>query len=138
MKKTILIALFALMALALVACGGSSEPATTDTASSNNFSIQGQDIAFDVTELRATANSEITINFTNAGTLEHNWILLTPGIDPLAAVESDAIAGADAGILAGGESVTFSFSAPPAGTYDYVCTVEGHAAAGMVGKMIIE
>jgi plastocyanin len=138
MKKTILIALFALMALALVACGGSSEPATTDTASSNNFSIQGQDIAFDVTELRATANSEITINFENVGTLEHNWILLTPGIDPLVAVESDAIAGADAGILAAGESVTFSFSAPPAGTYDYVCTVEGHAAAGMVGKMIIE
>lgn len=142
MKKTILFALLALLAVAMVACGGgASEPAAGGGESASGpttLNIKGEDIAFDVTELTASANNQITVNFDNVGTLEHNWVLLPPGVDPLAATEADAIAGADAGIVPGGESVTFSFAAPPAGTYDYVCTVEGHAAAGMVGKLTIQ
>lgn len=142
MKKTLLIALFALLAMAMVACGGGGEEASSGGGESaggpTTLDIKGEDIAFDVTELTASAGNPITVNFENVGTLEHNWILVPPGVDPLEATEDDAIAGTNAGMLAGGESVTFTFDAPPAGTYDYVCTVEGHAAAGMVGKLTIE
>ncbi len=142
MKKIFLFALLALFTLALAACGGgASAPAgggDTSATGPTTLTIKGQDIAFDVNALRANAGNEIIVNFENVGTLEHNWVLLPLGMDPLTAVESDVLPGADAGILQGGESVSFSFSAPPAGVYDYVCTVEGHAVAGMVGKLTVE
>lgn len=141
MKKFVLFALLGLLTFAMAACGGGGDaPAAggdTPAGGPTTLTIKGEDIAFDVTELTANANNEITVNFENVGTLEHNWVLVAPGTDVLTATEADAIAGADAGILQGGESVTFSFAAPPPGVYDYVCTVEGHAAAGMVGKLTV-
>lgn len=142
MKKIFLFALLALLTLALAACGGGDAPASDGGDSSasgpTTLNINGEDIAFDVTELSANAGSEIIVNFENVGTLEHNWVLVNQGTDILTATVDDAIVGANAGILQGGESVTFSFAAPSPGVYDYVCTVEGHAAAGMVGKLTVE
>ena len=137
MKKIITLALLVL-ALALVACGGGSETTSTESAGPVTLDFEGQDIAFNTTAATVSAGQAVTINFSNVGTLEHSWVLLPPGTDALTATEADAFAGATTGTVAGGESKSFSFTAPGAGTYQFVCTIEGHAAAGMVGTLTVK
>jgi azurin len=41
-------------------------------------------------------------------------------------------------LLGPGESDTVTFTAPAAGTYDYICTFPGHALAGMHGTLTVK
>ena len=139
MKKLGVLLIMSLLAIGLIACGGGGEEASGGSSGGGGpvtVDIEGQDILYDVTEIQATANEDITINFTNVGTLEHNFLVIPNNVDPLEAVEADALAGTNAGILQPGESSSVTFSLP-AGTYTYVCTVPGHAAAGMLGTLTV-
>ncbi len=133
MKKIIALILLAFV-LALAACGGGGESADSG-GGPVTLDFEGQDIAFDKTSATVNANEQVTINFNNVGTLEHSWVLIPGNADPLTATEADALGGASSGTVAGGESVSFTFTAPPPGEYQFVCTIEGHAAAGMVGTL---
>ncbi len=136
MKKIVTLALL-LFAFTLAACGG-SETSTESSAGPVTLDFQGQDIAFDKTSATANAGQSVTVNFSNVGSLEHNWILVSPGVDPLTATQDDALSGANSEIVAAGATKTFTFTAPPAGDYTFVCTVEGHAAAGMIGTLTVQ
>ena len=136
MKKIVTLALL-LLAFALAACGGGgSEPAAAGSGPVT-LDFKLQDISFDKTSATANAGQQVTVNVQNTGSLEHNWILIPPSADPLTAKDTDALSGASSGTLASGETKTFTFTAPPAGQYKFVCTVEGHAAAGMVGTLTV-
>lgn len=137
MKKIVTLALL-LFAFTLAACGGSDTGSTNTGGGPVTLDFKGQDIAFDKTSATANAGQSITVNFSNIGSLEHNWILVPPGTDPLTAKQEDALSGANSGTVAAGETKTFTFTAPPAGSYTFVCTVEGHAAAGMVGTLTVQ
>ncbi len=130
MKRFTLFITMLLTGLLLVACGGSEPagpaPVSFDVAGYDEFRFEPQDITVD-------AGAQVTINFENVGALEHNWLLVSQAVDPATATEVDALAGANTGILGGGESTSITFTAPPAGTYTIVCTVPGHAVGGMVG-----
>ncbi len=104
MRKSVrfwVVSLFAIMSLALVACGGSSSsgppmPAAPQAPASGavdnggdsggdsggvtlEIGIKGEELAFDTDTLEATAaeGEEITLEFENTSqTQEHNWILL--------------------------------------------------------------
>lgn len=131
-RRTLLIALLGLLILGLAACGG-------DEAETVSLSFEGTD-QFEFTPAAATvpAGSEVTVTFTNEGALEHSWALIPNSVDPTEATEADAFAGADSGTVAGGESTTFTFTAPDEpGTYQFVCIVPGHAAGGMVGTLTV-
>ena len=41
-------------------------------------------------------------------------------------------------VVAPGETVTAGIPAQPAGTYDTLCTVPGHASLGMIGTLVVE
>lgn len=78
------------------------------------------DIAFDVTEFTIPANTDIEVNLVNYGILQHNFVIDELGIaSPL---------------YNGGESGSVTINAP-AGTYQYYCSVPGHAELGMVGTL---
>jgi plastocyanin len=130
MKRITLFMIVLLTGVMLAACGG-SEPAGPAPVS---FDVSGYDeFRFDPNTISVEAGAEVTINFQNAGALEHNWLLVSQAVDPASATEADAIAGANTGIIGGGQSTSITFTAPPAGTYTIVCTVPGHAVGGMVG-----
>jgi azurin len=112
---------------------------------------------YDVTSIDATAGQKITVTLTNTGqmpkaAMAHNFVLLKAGTDISAFAAAAMTHQADGYIppdLAGevivaskmlgpGESDTFSFSAPAAGTYDYICTFPGHALVGMRGKLSVK
>jgi plastocyanin len=136
MKRLTLVIVVLLTGLMLAACGGDTAPSgpapvTIDVAGYDEF-------RFDPNSITVDAGAEVTINFQNAGALEHNWLLVSQAVDVASATEADAIAGANTGIVGSGQSTSITFTAPPAGTYTMVCTVPGHAVGGMVGTFITE
>lgn len=128
--KLLMPAVMLALTLFLAACGSPS-PAVS-------LYFEGNDrFQFSPANATAPAGAEVTVTFQNVGVLEHDWMLIPESVNPITATEADAIAGAHSGILSGGESATFTFTAPPPGEYTIVCTLPGHAAAGMVGTLTV-
>jgi plastocyanin len=102
-----------------------SEPAEGSTvATTLQLSADPTQVAFDTTELSANAG-EVTIDFDNPAALEHN-----------VAIEQDGTQIAISETITEG-STSVSAELEP-GTYTFLCTVPGHAEAGMTGTLTIE
>jgi len=75
----------------------------------------------------------------NAGSVEHNWVLISPGSEVANAAEIEVLAASDIlweqPTLQSGESATDSFTAPSPGTYQVICSVPGHFDLGMKGTL---
>jgi len=141
------------------AAGGAA--ATTAPAAAVTGQIElgpkGEELLYNKKELGpVAAGSEVTLKFDNSSMVnQHNFILLNADDEALAA-KTDA-AGATAGLEKGylpadltnvvahakflqpGQNDTLIFKAPATpGTYIYMCTVPGHYAAGMKGKLVVQ
>jgi plastocyanin len=81
-------------------------------------------IAFDTTRLTAKAG-KVTIDFDNPAPLEHN-----------VAIEQDGKVIAQSETLAEGKTSVSTDLEP--GTYTFLCTVPGHAEAGMEGTLTVK
>jgi|SRR5215204_2365205 len=81
-------------------------------------------IAFDTTQLSAKPG-EVTIEFSNPSSLEHN-VAIEQGSKEVAVSET---------ITQGDTSVSAELSA---GAYTFLCTVPGHAEAGMTGTLTVK
>ncbi len=100
-------------------------PATTETAAAGGattVAVTAGDLFFDPKEFTIAANTDVQLTLTNNGALAHDWAvrdqapktsLLNPG---------------------GSETITVNL---PAGSYQFYCTVPGHAEAGMVGTLTV-
>ncbi|HEX9372471.1 MAG TPA: plastocyanin/azurin family copper-binding protein [Roseiflexaceae bacterium] len=143
-------------AFALAACGGGGG----DTggggggAANLNISTAGEQLQFAPAALTATAGQQVKVTFKNGSTaLQHNWVLAKGGDDVASKIdEAGAAAGASKGyipddkanivsntkLLNGGETDSATFTAPPAGTYTFLCTFPGHFPAGMKGTLTIK
>lgn len=110
----------AFLALALVGCGGGAAgPAATTLA------VDGTEFAFDPARLTVEAGQEVTVNFTNSGSIEHSWVVLGAAGD------------ISTGLVAGGGEGSVTFSVDQAGEYTVICDVPGHREAGMEGTLIV-
>jgi azurin len=112
---------------------------------------------YDVTANTAAPGQKITITLTNAGKLPkvamaHNLVLLKAGADA-AAFAAAGMLHQETGyippelsgqvlaatkLLGPGETDTITFTAPAAGTYDFICTYPGHLLAGMRGTLTVK
>jgi plastocyanin len=99
--------------------GGASGPGGT-----LKLAADPSDIAFDKTTL-ASKPGKVTIDFTNPSPLEHDVAIERDG-KQLAISET---------ITKGNTSVTAELEP---GTYTFLCTVPGHAEAGMEGTLTIK
>lgn len=134
MRKSVVLLL---MLWLVMGCSDKPAPADEAVTVTDVLAIKAQDLTFDRTQLAVPAGAEVTVNLTNTGALEHNWVLVAATVEPATATVADAINQAASDVLAGGRSTTFTFTAPAAGNYSFVCTVPGHAAAGMVGALTV-
>ena len=148
MRKTLLSLTVALSALALAACGGggsssssSSSSAAGGGAASGGGAQQaaggggGQTVSiaadpsgalkFDTTKLTAKAGTA-TFKFTNQSSLQHDFTIETQGGQKV-----------DATPLIQGSSASFTTKLKP-GSYKFLCTVPGHAQAGMQGTLTVK
>lgn len=140
-KKIVVLLAVMAMALLMAACGGGGESSGGETAAPEpvSLSFAGLDeFRYDPESASVPAGSPVTVNFTNEGVLEHDWMLVAEGTDVNTLTADNALMPeAHSGVLPAGQSNTFSFTAPAAGTYQIVCTVPGHAPAGMVGTLTV-
>lgn len=125
--RTLSVALFATVALALVSCGGEGDEAggngTGDAdGGGTTVSVTGTDgLAFEPEQVTAPAG-EITVELTSQDAVNHTFTVEDANGD----VE---VVAADAGQTATG-SVDLE-----GGTYTFYCDVPGHREAGMEGSL---
>ena len=93
------------------------------SAASTSVDVATVDLAFEPKEFTIPANTDVTITITNKGALQHDF-----AVDDLG-VQSD--------LINSGDQTTVTVNAAP-GTYEFHCTVTGHAQAGMVGTLTVE
>ena len=113
--------------------------------------VNGDALQFDESEfVQIAAGQEIVLTFSNSSTInEHNWVLVSggtkdtvamrgtaagPGQDWLQPDDPDVVAHTK--LLSPGEKGEVRFAAPPAGTYEFVCTFPGHNLS-MFGDFVV-
>ena len=91
-----------------------------EVATSDQFTVESNDIFFTPTEIEIPSDTEVTILLPNLGAAPHNF-----SIDELD-ISVD---------IAPGETKEVTITAPE-GEYEYYCNIPGHKEAGMVGTLI--
>lgn len=139
-----------------VKIGGSKTESKKDD-SKVNIAITGNDLMqFDKKEFTVKAGQEITLTLRHIGKgdikiMGHNFVLLKEGTSIPAFSASAASVGqgsdwipdggkdviAHTKMIGGGQTTTVTFTAPVAGTYDFICSFPGHSGL-MKGKFIVE
>ena len=112
--------------------------------------VQGNSLEFNVSSMSASAGQEVVVTFNNSSAINiHNWVLVEAGtkdavaVDGIAAgqennwipVNDPRVLGSTV-LIGPQESTQVTFTAPPAGTYQFICTFPGHTAT-MFGDFIV-
>jgi azurin len=136
---------------------GTSKEVKKQDSNSVNIGLTGNDMMqFSTNELKVKSGVEVTLTLRHIGKMDlkvmgHNFVLLKPGIEIPAFSLEAANAGepknwipnegkdviAHTKMIGGGQSTSVTFTAPPAGTYDFICSFPGHSGI-MKGKFIVE
>ena len=118
MKRIVsLVAVFAVAAatvFAVVAYAGSTTGSTS--AQTTSVGVTAKEFSFKLTR-KSAPHGKVTFKVTNKGSLKHDF----------------KIAGKATKMLAHGKSTTITVTLKKGKKYTYICTVPGHAAAGMKG-----
>jgi len=93
-------------------------------ARAQHVTLTARDLAYSVATIEVRAGSDVVLDFTNDGSVFHDWHVVG-----LANVEAAARPGET-------ERVRFRIDTP--GRYSFDCTVDGHAAAGMAGVLVVD
>jgi uncharacterized cupredoxin-like copper-binding protein len=119
--------MFALVA-SLPAFAGKSSPKAT----SIKVSV-GKPKEFGFTLSPKTApHGAITFTVTNNGQLPHDFQLCSK---PSSSASATSCTGKKTALISPGASAKLTVAVAKAGSYEYLCTVPGHAAAGMKGLL---
>jgi uncharacterized cupredoxin-like copper-binding protein len=88
------------------------------------------ELAFKLSKSSIPATGTVTFKVTNAGTLSHDFKVCTT---PSATVAKNACVGKVTKMLRHGQSAILTVAFTKKGSFEYLCTVPGHAGAGMKG-----
>ena len=88
-----------------------------------------EDLRFAPNRLDAKVGVPLTVRLTNAGTERHDLNFESLHMPGLAGVES---------ILEPGETRTITLRFDTPGVHTFICTLPGHAAAGMTGAAFVQ
>lgn len=112
-----LVAILAVAAIALFGCNGD------DTGGADGaLVIEASEFAFEPENVTIAADTDVEVTIDNVGAVEHDWAI----------EDLDILIHADAG-----ETATGTVNVP-VGTWEVICTIPGHAEAGMVGTLTAE
>jgi FtsP/CotA-like multicopper oxidase with cupredoxin domain len=132
MRRTSVAAFAALLVLGVVgaACTSKSSAGAagegTAAAANATFDVSLSDqLKIDPAMIEAPADTALTFTVSNSGATPHTF-----------AVEANGQT-YDTGSIDGGSSVTLEVPALPEGTYTTLCTIAGHADAGMKGMLMV-
>jgi plastocyanin len=132
--RYILIGVCLLAALVLTSCAGSASGNNTTT-----INVTLSDFKFDHSSWTVNAGKQVTVNLNNTASIDHTWTVMKTPINGsyTSADQSDIFY--NSGPIAGGTKKSVTFTAPSTpGTYQVICTVQGHFESGMVGQLIVK
>ncbi len=112
--------------------------------------MQGDALQFDKDRLEAAAGAEVEVTFRNVSSFnQHNFVVVEAGTKDAVAADGLVAGPANNYVSSGDERVianipvvspggtgVLRFSAPAAGTYQFVCTVPGHNIT-MFGDFVV-
>jgi uncharacterized cupredoxin-like copper-binding protein len=130
------------VALALMATGCGSDDDDSGGGGDSSIEATMQEFEFTPTDWTVAAGEEITVDLTNDGAIEHEWVILQDGVT----IDSESeLPETEDELLADfvywedevepGDSKTLTFTAPAAGTYQVICAIPEHFDAGMEGEL---
>src|SRR5205823_1748398 len=90
------------------------------------------ELGFTLSRYSLLRSGPITFKVTNKGVVAHDFKICTSAVTSSA---KNACAGKATKMLASGESVTLTVKLTKHGKYEFLCTVPGHAGAGMKGLL---
>jgi Cu+-exporting ATPase len=93
-------------------------------AGATHLEVVARDLAYEPADVRVEAGRTVVLSFRNEDPVFHDW-------------EADGLANVDAGARPG-QTQKIRFTVDEPGTYRVMCTVPGHAEAGMVGTLVVE
>lgn len=120
------------IALAVAAPAGARPTAAAATKATKVTVTEGKP-----SELRYTLSKSsvpkgsVTFNVVNKGKLGHDFKVCTKP----SSAKPNSCKGKGTIVIKPGKSATLAITFAKAGTYEYICTVPGHAAAGMKGVL---
>ena len=113
---------FGLLVAACGGGGGGGGSSDTKTATGGKIDVNAKDpFSFDVKTINASPGP-LTVTLHEKGTSEHTYTISSPKFELKVNPGAPTATG----------TVTLA-----AGTYSFKCSFDGHAAAGMVGKIVV-
>jgi nitrite reductase (NO-forming) len=122
------LAIVGLIAIVVVATLGGARLNGSGSGSSGSAEIVLEDLRFVPNRIDAKVGVPITVRLTNKGTERHDLNFESLHMPGLGGVES---------ILEPGETRTITLTFDQPGTHTFICTLPGHAAAGMTGAAFV-
>ena len=116
-----------LIAVALASlgiAGGVYAVDRTIDGSATQLAVAATNVQFVPADVTVRSGDWVVVQFTNEDPIFHDW-------------EVEGVANIDAGARPG-QTQRIRFIAPAPGSYEIVCSVEGHAEAGMIGTLTVE
>ncbi len=135
-KLALLLGTLMVLSMALAACGGSGGGSSNGSTTLN---VTMTDFAYNPNTWVVPANTKITLNLTNNGTVDHTWVLMDQPVTPPFSDSNKSNVLFSSGNVAAGKTATLSFTSPStSGTYEVVCDLPGHLEAGMDGTLTVK
>ncbi len=133
------------LALALAACGGAvPTPNAAAPKEPLAITIGMTEFAFEPAEISASVGQPVKLALVNKGTLLHDFSSMDAKVEVMSMQEGAAHDTGDMEsqmtmhmAVDASTTETLEFTPTDTGTYEFYCSVEGHKAAGMVGKLIV-
>lgn len=121
----------AIVALVLLtACTSSTnsstapQPGAASSASAQMVNVQAADtLKFEPSSITVKAGQPVQLTLSNTGQMQHDWSLDQGAAQPVKIVAN------------AGQTATGTFTIQRPGPYTFICSVPGHAAAGMQGTI---
>jgi uncharacterized cupredoxin-like copper-binding protein len=128
MNMVVRLTIVGLVAVVLVVAIASLAGQSSTGASPGVAAIVLEDLHFTPNRLDAKVGVPLSVRLTNQGTEQHDLNFPSLHMPSLDGVES---------ILAPGETRTITLEFDQPGTHTFICTLPGHAAAGMTGAVFV-
>ena len=115
--------LIAVALISLALAGGVVAADRAIDASAVQVEVRAKDVRFNPADVTVEAGRFVVVEFSNDDPIFHDWMV-------------EGVANVDAGARPG-QTRRLRFVLDTPGTYEIICSVEGHAEAGMVGRLTV-
>jgi uncharacterized cupredoxin-like copper-binding protein len=131
-QRIVMFVLVAVVLLVLLAaCSTGTKPTPGGDSSSSGgktINVVATEFEFKPNKFEAKVGQKVTFKVTNKGTVEHNFVVLSPdGSQELTKITTQP-----------GETKSLEFTPTEAVTYQIDCNIAGHKEAGMVGELVVK